>query len=208
MERTSSVDILLGPCSLIQTTSNTSVITNNPQQVGLINSTTSTFLALTSTTATITQSLNYLYKIIVFGLIEVFEKHFSTHLSNISHFSTSVIRIFNILVDYLDAQYSHSSIGLSSNTPVPVNNNLPSSLSTIATETLAAAAHNLHSQLLQPQAKYFNYYATIRKEIFEFLLRLRSDNCGKALLMNKIHKLKFQESKYLHLSLRFAIEKN
>jgi hypothetical protein len=209
MEKKSSVD-LLAPSSLVQLSTNVNLIsggggggsgqTASSSSAAIIGPN-STFLMLTlplpSTahqqhTANYTQNLNYLYRIVTYGLIDVFEKHLSS----------CAIQIFEILTGYLDNYYA--SVMSSSA-------NLPSSLSSMAAESLnvvaaAAAAAGVDSNVRiqlqqQQQLKYFNYYATIRKEIFEFLLRIRSDRCGKVLLINRVNRRKYKESKCLHLNL-------
>lgn len=75
----------------------------------------------------------------------------------------------------------------------------PSSLSAMAAESLTQLQQ--HQIQAQTNPKYFNYYATIRRDIFEFLLRIRSNKQGKVLLINRLNRRKYQESKYLILSL-------
>lgn len=141
----------------------------------------------------------------------MFERlHFSSQSLSYSHqvysnnqqpssvFSRTAKRIFDILVDYLNSQYTNytSIANLSPNqSQTPINNQNPSSLSAMAAERLTTQ---------QPQGvKYFNYYATIRKEILDFLLRVRSDRSGKVLLVNKLNRRRFAQSKHLHLSLQY-----
>lgn len=49
--------------------------------------------------------------------------------------------------------------------------------------------------------KYFNYYASIRKDIFEFLLRIRSDNSNRCVLINRQNRRTSKQSQYLSLTL-------
>ena len=53
----------------------------------------------------------------------------------------------------------------------------------------------------QTSLKYANYYGQIRKEIFEFLLRIRSDKHNKCLLINPSNTRTHKESAYLLLAL-------
>ena len=127
-------------------------------------------LSLNSTSPSINpQCINYLYRIIVNGLIEVFERlHFG---STNNSFNFTTIRIFTILVRFLKEQYDECVFSSQSKTlQVSFQSQCPSSLSTIAAN--AINEKNLKNSFLQ-QPKYFNYYASIRKEILDFFLRLR-----------------------------------
>lgn len=133
---------------------------------------------------------NYLYRIINHGLIDVFEKYFYNSSKN---FTFCCIEIFEILIKYLEYFYQ-------------IQCNHPSSLSSIATETLNNLIQHQNNQnqsqtQSQSNQKYFNYYATIRRDVFEFLLRIRSNSYGKVLLVNRTQKRKYLESKYLILNL-------
>ena len=105
------------------------------------------------------------------GLIELFEKHFH---STLNCFTKSCIKIFDILTRYLESFYPR----------------LPQPSSTAPSLEIT----QLHSRL-------FNYYATIRRDIFEFLLRIRSDSNNKVLLSSRTDRRKFTESKFLILHL-------
>ncbi len=54
---------------------------------------------------------------------------------------------------------------------------------------------------LQLSAKFFNYYAQIRRDLFEFLLRIRSDPSNRLILLNKTDRRKHLISKFLLLRL-------
>ncbi len=60
---------------------------------------------------------------------------------------------------------------------------------------------NSSAQSLSASSKYFNYYSSIRKEIFEFLLRIRSDPHKKCLLINRTNRRTSKQSQYLLLTL-------
>lgn len=141
---------------------------------------------------TFSNCLSYLSKIITNGLIEIFEKYF--HKEN-STFSTCSIEIFNILVKYIEyyylTQYSFNS------TNFFMTNN-PSTLSSMAAESLP-----VQNQIgAQSSSKFFNYYSHIRKEIFDFLLRIRSNSQGRVLLIDRVNRRKYIQSKYLMLNLK------
>lgn len=156
-------------------------------------------LSLNSTSPSINpQCVNYLYRIIVNGLIEVFERlHFGA-TNNSFNFTT--IRIYKILVRFLKEQYDECVFSSQSKTlQVSFQSQCPSSLSTIAAN--AINEKNLKNSFLQ-QPKYFNYYASIRKEILDFFLRLRCDKLGKLILVNKQNPKRVFKSKYLHLIIR------
>lgn len=188
MEKTSSVDILL-PMGQVQLSMNPNLIGSNAQQMASNQQGVHmTLLQLNLPTTAgqpchYTQCLNYLYRIVNHGLIDLFEKH----LSRCS------IRIYEILIEYLNNYYAsvHST---------------PSSLSSIASESLMSSTNGASASQHQIQLKYFNYYATIRRDIFEFLLRIRSNSNGKVLLVNRLNRRRFKESKCLHLSIRAATQ--
>ena len=50
--------------------------------------------------------------------------------------------------------------------------------------------------------KNFNYYAQIRRDIFDFLFRIRSDKDNRVYLLNKIDRKKYTNSKYLVLIIK------
>ena len=174
MEKASSIELLISPQSTsLNTIPNLLTLTPNAS----------------------TSSLFYLSKIIN-GLIEIFEKNFS-NLTN--SYTKCCIEVYNILIRYLDYYYKTQSVAKliaqastpTANTPPPTQKQFiqPSS-----SEQLANIAQT-------NQQKYFNYYAMIRKDIFEFLLRIRSDKRNKLTLVSKTNRRKCLESKYLLLTL-------
>lgn len=54
----------------------------------------------------------------------------------------------------------------------------------------------------QAHSKFFNYYAQIRRDIFEFLLRIRSDKSNRMVLLTRSDRRKHFRSKYLILDLQ------
>jgi hypothetical protein len=216
MEKTSSVELLIPPANILFQTSSVPVNSStagNPQSLVVstvgINSSTSTPIGNSTqyavphlilsppggsgTTSTGTalhgahttsNSLNYVYKIVNQGLIEIFEKHFSYAANN---FTNCSIKIYGILVRYLEGYYMSQ---------VPVS---PEEAQIKSTELNLFSFNQWHAQM---NPKFFNYYATIRRDIFEFLLRIRSDNESRVLLINKTNRRKYQQSKYLLLNLR------
>ena len=72
-------------------------------------------------------------------------------------------------------------------------------------QTTIGTNHQLDSKLnlfqIQNHSKYYNYYAQIRREIFEFLLRIRSDKNNRMLLLNRTDRRKHLVSKYLILNI-------
>ncbi|CAF0862230.1 unnamed protein product [Brachionus calyciflorus] len=166
MERVSSVELLV-PHNIIALSAQNQLVLINQSQ---------------------SNCLNYLYKIIINGLMEIFEKYFS------KKFTKCIIEIFNILVKYLEYYYLTQ---YSFNNAMMINSNNPSSLMSIAAESLP-----MHSQWqAQTSPKFYNYYSTIRKEIFEFLLRIRSNRNNKVMLINRVNRRKSTESKYLMLNI-------
>jgi hypothetical protein len=115
-------------------------------------------------------NLNYLYKIINHGLIDVFEKHFAVSTNDC--FTLSCVNIIKILIKYLNEHYDNQK------------------------------KSQTNPQQSQSNIILFNYYALIRRDIFEFLLRIRSTNSTNRLcLKNRSNHFKVQESKYLMLTL-------
>ena len=120
-------------------------------------------------------TITYLSKAIN-GLIAIFESNFTKqHQLQYINSTKCCIEIFNILVTYIDNYYINTSY-----------------LSPLSSS----------SSLLLSQSKYFNYYASIRKEIFEFLLRIRSDPHKKCLLVNRNNRRTSKQSQYLLLTLK------
>jgi hypothetical protein len=227
MEKTSSVELLIPPANILfQTTSvpinssslssssglaqplatstvaiaaSTSTPIGNPNQYAIPHLILSPPTAAGSTTvtplhgaSTVSNSLNYVYKIINQGLIEIYERHFSNAANN---FTNCSIKIYDILVRYLEGYYMNQCL-LSPSIlleEAQSNSNQPQ---TVPTEL------SINHLQAQTNPKFFNYYATIRRDIFELLLRIRSDNDNRVLLVNKTNRQKFQQSKYLLLNLR------
>ena len=108
---------------------------------------------------------------VISGLIAIFEANFSKQ--QYMNSTICCIEIFKILVTYIDNYYASTS-----------------SLSPMSSSS---------SSVLQP--KYFNYYASIRKDVFEFLLRIRSDSHKKCLLVNRNNRRTSKQSQYLMLTL-------
>lgn len=186
MERVSSVEILLGSSAVVQMAS--------PMAGGHISA---SLLCLNVPASTINpMCVNYLHRVIVNGLVEFFERlHFDIHHQNLS--SHTAIRIFNILVRFLKGQYDMlSNAQQQEATLAAMNSQFPSSLSAIAANAINQKKQ-MFSTIQHP--KYFNYYASIRKDVFEFFLRLRSDKFGKLLLVNKQNPRRILKSKHLHL---------
>lgn len=195
MERKSSVEALMGSANEIQPVfaSGSALLTLNSQLPNIS-----------------LQCVSYLHRIISLGLIDVLERlHFSG--PNRYSFSLTAIRIFNVLVAYLKSQYEQftTSTITSMSQAAPQQ---PQSLSSQLTSLSKMAASVINpakptvaesSQLIQ-LPKYFNYYASIRREIFEFLLRIRSDRFGQLLLLNRQNSRRIHESKNLHLTIRFV----
>ena len=149
------------------------------------------------------QSLNYLNKIINQGLIEIFEKHFSS-TNNEHNFTLCCVEIYNILTKYLEYYYNHQYNQLFSNTST---NSITNSASNSLIRTHSSSFADQPTSIIQQQQsqiaqlKFFNYYANIRKDVFEFLLRIRSDKCKKLLLLNRNNRRKLIESKYLLITI-------
>ena len=109
-------------------------------------------------------------------------------------------RIYSILVNYLDSYYD-------------INHNKIFSLSTIAAESLAfqqqqhqqqnqhRSSISLPTPDLHLHSRNFNYYAQIRRDIFDFLFRIRSDKENRVHLLNRNDRKKHTDSKYLILVL-------
>ncbi|RNA02311.1 tuberin isoform X5, partial [Brachionus plicatilis] len=162
-------------------------VPNNSQMTGSFNNQ----LLLKHPIGNFSNCLSYLYKIVTHGLIEIFEKYF--HKDN-KTFTACSLEIFNILVKYIEyyylTQYNFNSANF-------FMSNNPSSLSSIAAENLP-----VQNQIeAQSNSKFFNYYSHIRKEIFDFLLRIRSNPEGRVLLIDRVNRRKFIQSKYLMLNL-------
>ena len=139
-------------------------------------------------------SQNYLNRIIN-TLIDLFERH---HYNSSHCMTRSCVRIYSILTNYLDSYYDSFC-------------NKPSSLSTIAADTLAFQQQQQHQQLQHRNSismntdqnlKYFNYYAQLRRDVFDFLFRLRSDSNNRVQLLNRNDRKKHIDSKYLMLVLK------
>jgi hypothetical protein len=227
MEKTSSVELIIPPANIIFQTSSIPLITpsNMSQQQGLIPTSSVPNLILSppapssSSLSTsnssfqmqlihnnqqqIITSLNYLYKIITNGLIDLFEKHFSSNKSS----ESLPIKIFDLLLRFLEGYYL-SNFLISTNLNQQQSNILSddSSINSINIQELLndktlpmCTANQLQAQM---NPKYFNYYATLRRDVFEFLLRIRSDSKGKVLLIDRHKRRIFKESKHLHLILR------
>ena len=228
MEKTSSVELLISPANILFQTSSvpinpsssvtgvqsaattpntipsassainfTSSSTNmpHPQPIPhLILSPPPTHAQIISSTS---NSLNYVYKIINNGLIEILEKHFTYAVHNFSDCSK---KIFDILIRFLEGFYlSQYLLSASLLTDDSIVN-----ASQLQQFQAGNSLYFLNAGHMQAQmnSKYFNYYATIRRDIFEFLLRIRSDTKNRVLLINKLNRRTFQESKYLLLNLR------
>lgn len=178
MEKVSSVEMLV-PHDLVSSPIPNVSQSSISSQIFFISSLTENFL-------------NYLSKIINHGLIEIFEKFF---YKDNQKFSICSIEIFNILVKYIEyyylTQYSFNSSNL-----FATNN--PNSLSSIAADNLPIQ----NQSEAQSSPKFFNYYSQIRREIFDFLLRIRSDAEGRVLLIDKANRRKFIQSKFLMLNIR------
>lgn len=190
LEEKSSVELLIPISNIIiqssiSSTSSSSVTSSSSQQNAAntnsaLNSshsanspltTNPTYLFYVSLTSPNVQSpniLNYINKIINHGLMELFERHFSCSAKS-NPFSNCTKLIYNILTDYLDMYYSK----ISNQQASPPSNSV-STLSNLASESLIV-------QQAQFNPKFFNYYAAIRRDIFEFLLRIRSDKNGRVL---------------------------
>lgn len=195
MERKNSVEALMGSANEIQPVfaSGSALLTLNIQLPNIS-----------------PQCVSYLHRIISLGLIDVFERlHFSGPYRY--SFSLTAIRIFNVLVAYLKSQYEQF---MTSSTTTQVAAQQPQSLSSQLTSLSKMAASVINpatkspsvpesSQLIQ-LPKYFNYYASIRREIFEFLLRIRSDRFGQLLLLNRQNPRRIHESKNLHLTIKLV----
>ena len=123
---------------------------------------------------------------LVQGLIELFEKHFATADNS---FAKSCTKVFAILVAYLDSYYNPQL-----NTQVTLNRGEKTK------------PQLQPSPPTQANVKYFNYYAQIRRDIFEFLLRFRSDKNGRMLLVVRNDRRKRFKSKYLMLGMSSAAE--
>jgi hypothetical protein len=65
-------------------------------------------------------------------------------------------------------------------------------------------AHYKQQQQQQPPhnpSKFFNYYAQMRRDIFEFLLRIRSGPNNRVVLLSRSDRRKHSQAKYLLLGL-------
>lgn len=139
------------------------------------------------------QNLNYLNKIVQ-GLIELFERHFS---SSSACFTKSCVKIFQILTNYLESYYSLNGETIAKQFFIS---------STAQRSQSDNQKQHVYSQLQANANRYFNYYAQIRRDIFEFLLRIRSDNHNRMLLLNRGDRRKFLKSKYLIIDLELPDE--
>jgi hypothetical protein len=103
----------------------------------------------------------------------------------------------------------------------PSNTNSKFSLFSMAAESLASQQQQ-HQQQQQQQhrgsissnapseishhhhnnIKNFNYYAQIRRDIFDFLFRIRSDKDNRVHLLNRLERKKYTNSKYLVLIIK------
>jgi hypothetical protein len=158
-----------------------------------------------------TQSLNnnnnleYLSRIIN-ALIDLFERR---HYNSNNCMTSSCVKIYSILINYLESYYANYYSNASNKSLL-----LPSTLSSMAAETLAYQQQQQHqntqhrssislsnSSDMHLFSKNFNYYALIRREIFDFLLRIRSDKNNRVQLLSRKDKRKHDDSKYLVLSM-------
>lgn len=146
-------------------------------------------------------SQNYLNRIIN-ALIDLFERH---HFNSSHCMTRSCAKIYCILTSYLHTYYEAFC-------------NKPSSLSTIAADTLTFQHQQQQQQQPQSQQghqhrnsislsmdhnlKYFNYYAQLRRDVFDFLFRIRSDFQNRVQLLNRNDRKKHSDSKYLILALK------
>jgi hypothetical protein len=153
--------------------------------------------------ASSSNSLNYVHKIINHGLVDIFEKHFSYAVNNFTHCS---IKIYEILVKYLEGYYMSQYLVSGGGSALSSDDAFANVGQVIQNANQGSALNLLSSNHLQQQMnpKFFNYYATIRRDIFEFLLRIRSDTENRVLLINKSNRRTFQRSKYLLLNLRLV----
>lgn len=203
MEKESSVELLMVNANvLLQTSSvpvNTSALNpNNMTNTIPLTQYPTPYLLLTTGNST-SNCLNYVYKIITSGLIELFERNFSLTTRNMSR---CLIKVYNVLVAYLEGYYL-SQYKMSVISPLQDNSDF-----IVSSEELQRLCQ-VNPLLLSPaqiqaqlNAKYFNYYATLRRDIFEFLMRIRSDTRNKALMVSKTNKRSCHESKSLLLGLK------
>ena len=169
----------------------------------------------------VTGSACYLSKLVNAGLIDLFEKHMAATANPLgggAAFSLCCVRIFNILVDYVEKYYA--LVGHYHQKPqqpqqpqqqqqqpatATLTRRHSSSLAPLIVMPLSGSVGLGGSGELLNQAhlvaKYFNYYASIRKDILEFLLRIRSDKYRRLLLIARTNRRKYQTSQHLLLTI-------
>ena len=138
---------------------------------------------------------------IINALIDLFERR---HFNSNNCMTSSCVRIYAILINYLESYYANYYSNATNKSLL-----LPSTLSSMAAETLAyqqqqntqhrSSISLTNSSDMHLFSKNFNYYALIRREIFDFLLRIRSDKDNRVQLLTRKDKRKHDDSKYLIL---------
>ncbi len=203
LEKISGIELLNLPYSVISSSNNT---TPTIKSTAIISPT----LNNSATTSIQQANLNnqfYLNKLIN-SLIDLFERY---HYNSSHCMTRCCSRIYSILLNILMDYYK--SIG-------PSNTNSKFSLFSMAAESLASQQQQ-HQQQQQQQhrgsissnapseishhhnnIKNSNYYAQIRRDIFDFLFRIRSDKDNRVHLLNRLERKKYTNSKYLVLIIK------
>ena len=130
------------------------------------------------------------------------------------NFNSSCIQIYSILVHYLELYYQNKPfLTLSPTNATNIittpqqQHKLLNQLESINNTSSVQQLHKTYSQTVienqqQPQQQ------DIRKNVFDFLMRLRSDERHQLFLLCKNDRKKLKLSKYLILSMRFENLKN
>lgn len=130
------------------------------------------------------------------------------------NFNSSCIQIYSILVHYLELYYQNKPfLTLSPTNATHIittpqqQHKLLNQLESINNTSSVQQLHKTYSQTVienqqQPQQQ------DIRKNVFDFLMRLRSDERHQLFLLCKNDRKKLKLSKYLILSMRFENLKN
>jgi hypothetical protein len=126
----------------------------------------------------------YMNKLIA-SLIEMFENNLDEEGNSAQTFCSEMIFIqaYEVLINYLESYYT-STVYLQQ--------------TQIDQQSMSLSPQM--QQIQQINIKLQNYHSNIRRDIFEFLIRIRSDCYKRLILLSRTNRRKYTKSKYLVLT--------
>jgi peptide subunit release factor RF-3 len=124
----------------------------------------------------------YMSKLIT-GLIEMFENNLTEEGNCTQAFCSEIIcvRAYEVLVNYLENYYSSPIY----QQQIQIDQQQPPQ---------SPQMHQIHIKLQ-------SYHSNIRRDLFEFLIRIRSDRYKRFILLSRTNRRKYIKSKYLVLNI-------